>query len=67
MEDPVIPMDNGLFNKSGDVTVVNAVVDKTHMVKNGSKLFFIIHTYNIQKFHILKIVIVFQYLCVFVL
>ena len=43
MEDPVIPMDTRLFNKSGDVTVVNAVVDKTHMVKNGSKFIFIIH------------------------
>ena len=38
MEEPVVPIDTGLFNGNGDI---NAVVDKNHtiaMVKNGSRL-----------------------------
>ena len=40
MEDPIVPMDTGLF-KNGDIAVGDAVVDencKVAMVNNGSKL-----------------------------
>lgn len=47
MEEPVIPMDTGLFKSNGDVKVVDAVVEshKVAMVKDGSKLMYINSTF----------------------